>query len=127
MPYLTEQKVNATVVFADGLDQAFHVASIPTIIVLDRSGKIAYRTQGYAPDGFVDAISAAITKASAGQRRKNRFLSPRVLANRRSPTFRRACGKVFAPVVGRVCTGLNPTARNRFMRFFSWQWPEATS
>ena len=64
-PFLQGQKVDGTVVFADGLDQALHVESIPTIIVLDRSGKIAYRAQGYAPDGFVDAISAAITKASA--------------------------------------------------------------
>ena len=64
-PFLKEQKVGGTLVFADGLDQAFHVTSIPTIIVLDRSGKIAYRTQGFAPDDFADAVSAAITKASA--------------------------------------------------------------
>jgi thiol-disulfide isomerase/thioredoxin len=66
-PFLQEQTVDGTVVFADGLDQAFHVEAIPTIIVLDRSGKIAYRMQGYAPDGFVDLVSAAITKASATQ------------------------------------------------------------
>ena len=63
--FLQGQKLDGTLIFADGLDQAFHVVSIPTIIVLDRSGKIAYRTQGFAPDGFVDAVSGAITKASA--------------------------------------------------------------
>jgi hypothetical protein len=57
--------VEGTLVFADGVNKAFHVTSIPTIIVLDRSGKVAYRSQGFAPDGFVDAISGAITKASA--------------------------------------------------------------
>ncbi len=64
-PYLQDHKVEGTPVFADGLDQAFHVESIPTIIVLDRAGKIVYRAQGYAPEGFADAVSAAITKASA--------------------------------------------------------------
>jgi len=64
-PFLQAQKPEGTLVFADGLDQAFHVVSIPTIIVLDRTGKIAYRSQGFAADGFVDAVSAAITKASA--------------------------------------------------------------
>jgi thiol-disulfide isomerase/thioredoxin len=64
-PFLKEQKVDGTLVFADGLDQAFHVTSIPTIIVLDRSGKIAYRAQGFAPDDLADAASAAIAKASA--------------------------------------------------------------
>lgn len=64
-PYLQDHKVEGTPVFADGLDQAFHLESVPTIIVLDRAGKIVYRAQGYAPDGFADAVSGAITKASA--------------------------------------------------------------
>jgi len=62
-PFLQAQKVGGTLLFADGLGPSLHVASIPTIIVLDRAGKIAYRTQGYVPDGFVDAITAAITKS----------------------------------------------------------------
>ena len=64
-PFVQEQPVAGTLLFADGLDQALHVESIPTIIVLDRTGKIAYRAQGYAPDGFAAAISAAIAKAAA--------------------------------------------------------------
>jgi thiol-disulfide isomerase/thioredoxin len=64
-PFLKEQKLDGTLVFSDGVDQALHVVSIPTIIVLDRAGKIAYRSQGFAPDGFVDAVSGAITRASA--------------------------------------------------------------
>ncbi len=64
-PFLQDQKPGGTLVFADGVNQAFHVESIPTILVLDKTGKIAYRSQGFAPDGFADLAGAAITKASA--------------------------------------------------------------
>jgi hypothetical protein len=63
--FLQQQKPGGALVFADGVSQAFHVISIPTVLVLDKSGKIAYRTQGFAPDGFADLAAAAITKASA--------------------------------------------------------------
>jgi thiol-disulfide isomerase/thioredoxin len=66
-PYLKEMKFEGTLVFADGLDTVLKVETIPTIIVLDHAGKVAYRTQGFVPDNFSDALSAAITKASASQ------------------------------------------------------------
>ena len=64
-PFLQGQKPGGALVFADGVSQALHVESIPTIIVLDKGGKIVYRTQGFAPDGFADLAAAAVTKASA--------------------------------------------------------------
>jgi thiol-disulfide isomerase/thioredoxin len=64
-PSLQDQKPGGALVFADGVDQAFHVQSIPTILILDKAGKIAYRTQGFAPDGFADLAFTAISKASA--------------------------------------------------------------
>ncbi len=64
-PFLAEQKPGGTLVFADGLGLALHIESIPTVLVLDKAGKIAYRTQGFAPDGFADTAAAAIAKASA--------------------------------------------------------------
>ncbi len=64
-PFLQERKLGGTLVFADGIRRAYHVESIPTILVLDKAGKITYRTQGYAPDGFADLAAASITKASA--------------------------------------------------------------
>jgi thiol-disulfide isomerase/thioredoxin len=64
-PYLKQHKFGGTAVFADGVNQALHVESIPTVLVLDKSGKIAYRTEGFAPEGFTDLAVAAITKASA--------------------------------------------------------------
>ena len=66
-PFLIREKVGGNLVFSDGIDQAFHVQSIPTILVLDKGGKIAYRTQGFAPDGFADLASAAIAKAAGAQ------------------------------------------------------------
>ena len=64
-PFLQSQKTGGTLVFADGVNRAFHVESIPTILVLDKGGKIAYRTQGFAPDGFADLVSSSVAKASA--------------------------------------------------------------
>jgi hypothetical protein len=63
--FLKEKNFEGTLVFADGLDSLLKVNSIPTIIVLDRAGKVAYRTEGFAPDNLADTLSAAITKASA--------------------------------------------------------------
>jgi len=64
-PFVQNQKPGGTLVFADGIGRAFHVESIPTVLILDKAGKIAYRTQGFAPDGFADLALAAIIKASA--------------------------------------------------------------
>ena len=64
-PFVREENPGGMVVFADGINHAFHVESIPTVLILDKSGKMAYRTQGFAPDGFADLAAAAITKASA--------------------------------------------------------------
>lgn len=64
-PFVENQKPGGTLLFADGVDKALHVESIPTVVVVDKTGKIAYRTQGFAPDGFPDLVSAAITKASS--------------------------------------------------------------
>jgi thiol-disulfide isomerase/thioredoxin len=63
--FLKEMKFEGTPVYADGLDGLFKVDSIPTIIILDHAGKVAYRTQGFVPDNLVDALSTAITKTSA--------------------------------------------------------------
>ena len=64
-PYLKKDKLPTTVVFADGLDRLFSVASFPTVIVIDREGKIAYRTDGFAPDSFERDLYAAVTRALA--------------------------------------------------------------
>jgi thiol-disulfide isomerase/thioredoxin len=63
-PYLAEVKPRTTVVFADGLDELLHVNSFPTTLILSRTGKIAYRTEGFDPEGrdqtLIDSIDGAI-------------------------------------------------------------------
>jgi thiol-disulfide isomerase/thioredoxin len=51
------------VVFADGLDDFMNVNSLPTVIVLDRAGKIAFRMDGYPPEGFTESLTSAIQEA----------------------------------------------------------------
>lgn len=62
-PYLQKASLHAEVVFADGLDRLFSVNSFPTVIVIDRQGKIAYRSDGFEPDTFERDLSAAVRRA----------------------------------------------------------------
>jgi thiol-disulfide isomerase/thioredoxin len=62
-PYLKELKPKATVVFADGLDRWFGVRAFPTVVVIDRTGKVAYRTEGYGEDSFEQSLTLAVREA----------------------------------------------------------------
>ena len=68
-PYVKETKPQMTVVFADGLDRLLSINSFPTIVILDRSGKIVYRAEGYDEEAsqksLVSAINEALGKSSA--------------------------------------------------------------
>jgi thiol-disulfide isomerase/thioredoxin len=61
--YLQEVKPRTTIVFADGLDRIFAVNSFPTVLVIDRGGKIVYRAEGYGEDTFEQALTGAIRQA----------------------------------------------------------------
>jgi thiol-disulfide isomerase/thioredoxin len=65
LPYLQEEKPHTTVVFADGLDRLLAVNSFPTVVVLDRTGKIAYRAEGFNPDDVEAPLSNAVRHALA--------------------------------------------------------------
>jgi thiol-disulfide isomerase/thioredoxin len=65
-PYVKELKPRTTMVFADGLDRLFAINSFPTVVVVDRSGKIVYRAEGYGEDTFEQALSTAVNQALAG-------------------------------------------------------------
>ncbi len=67
-PYLQEEKPRTTVVFADGLDRLLAVNSFPTVIVLDRAGKIAYRAEGFDPDDVETELNNAVRHALAAQK-----------------------------------------------------------
>jgi thiol-disulfide isomerase/thioredoxin len=61
--YLEADKPRTPVVFADGLERFFTVNSFPTVMVLDRTGKTAYRSDGFEPEGFESNLAAAVRRA----------------------------------------------------------------
>ena len=63
--YLESDKFPMPVVFADGLDRFFSVNSFPTVLVIDRAGKIDYRTDGFDPETFEPDLAAAVRSALA--------------------------------------------------------------
>jgi thiol-disulfide isomerase/thioredoxin len=62
-PYVKEVKPQTTVVFADGLDRLFAINSFPTVVIIDRGGKIIYRGEGYDEDTFQQSLTNAIHQA----------------------------------------------------------------
>ena len=66
--FMAKQKWDVPVVFADGLDTFMNVTSLPTVIVLDGAGKIAYRIDGFSPDRFTESLIAAIQEALGPQK-----------------------------------------------------------
>lgn len=67
-PYLQEEKPRTTVVFADGLETLLSVNSFPTVIILDRQGKIAYRAEGFDPDDVETELTNAVRHALAAEK-----------------------------------------------------------
>jgi thiol-disulfide isomerase/thioredoxin len=59
-PFVKREKWNLPIVYADGLDSFMKVEALPTVVILDREGKIAYRVDGFLPDGFQENLTAAI-------------------------------------------------------------------
>jgi thiol-disulfide isomerase/thioredoxin len=59
-PFVAREKWNVPILYADGLDDFFKVESLPTVLVIDQSGKITYRVNGYPPEGFTEALTTAI-------------------------------------------------------------------
>jgi len=64
-PYLEEDKLRTTVVFADGLERLFGVNAFPTVIVIGRDGKTAFRSDGFSPDDFEKTLGDAIRRELA--------------------------------------------------------------
>jgi len=69
-PYLVEEKPKTSVLFADGLDLLLGVNSFPTTLVLDRTGKIAYRGEGVDMENpeasLVEAIEKTLHRTEMG-------------------------------------------------------------
>ena len=64
-PYLAERKPRSNEVFADGLDQSFAVDSFPTVLIVDRGGKVVFRANGFDPETIEQELGEAIQQAVA--------------------------------------------------------------
>lgn len=63
-PFLKQHRFELPVAYADYLNDYFDVNSIPTTIILDRNGQIAYRQAGFNPrEDFVAMLSGKIETA----------------------------------------------------------------
>ena len=64
-PYLAERKPRSTEVFADRLDELFGVESFPTVLILDHSGKVVFRANGFDPYSIEQELGDAIQQTLA--------------------------------------------------------------
>ena len=66
-PYLEEVKPRVPTVFADGLDHFLAVNSLPTVVIIDRAGKVAYRAEGFSGETFERELITAARRALGGR------------------------------------------------------------
>jgi thiol-disulfide isomerase/thioredoxin len=59
-PFLTAEKWDKAVYFEDGLARLLNVMNIPTTILIDKTGHIASRMDGFDPSTFLDQMSGRI-------------------------------------------------------------------
>jgi thiol-disulfide isomerase/thioredoxin len=64
-PFVKREKWNLPVIYADGLDNFMKVEALPTVVILDREGKISYRMDGFLPEGFEESLTSGIQVALA--------------------------------------------------------------
>jgi thiol-disulfide isomerase/thioredoxin len=62
-PFLDANNWSKQVYFEGGLSEFLRVASIPTTIIIDRSGRVVNRMNGFVPDRFVDMLTERIEEA----------------------------------------------------------------
>jgi thioredoxin-related protein len=62
---VAHEKWTVPIVYADGLDDFMKVESLPTVVILDRSGKVTYRIDGFPEEGFQENLTTAIQTALA--------------------------------------------------------------
>ena len=63
-PYLAERKPRSNEVFADGLEELFAVDSFPTVLIVDRGGKVVFRANGFDPETIEQELGEAIRQAA---------------------------------------------------------------
>lgn len=66
-PYVGRERMRTTVVFPDGLELFFNVNVLPTLLVLNREGRILYRGEGFAPQTLEAELAGAIERGLASR------------------------------------------------------------
>ena len=61
--FVAREKWDVPVVYADGLGEFLKAETLPAVLILGRTGEIAYRTGGFPRDAFADSLTAAIQTA----------------------------------------------------------------
>ncbi len=62
-PFLKDQGWKDATWFEDGLERRFTVTSIPTVVVLDRGGRVVSRMAGFNPERFGEMLTGRIADA----------------------------------------------------------------
>ncbi len=63
--FVAREKWDVPVIYSDGLDAFMKADTLPTVVVLGRTGEVVYRTGGLPRDAFADSLTAAIQAALA--------------------------------------------------------------
>ncbi|MGH9745652.1 MAG: redoxin family protein [Candidatus Acidiferrales bacterium] len=63
-PFVAREKWNVPMAFADGLDDLLKVETLPTVLIIDRKGKIVYRVGEFSPESFSEELTTAIQSAT---------------------------------------------------------------
>ena len=66
--FVAREKWDVPVIYSDGLDAFMKADTLPTVVVLGRTGEVVYRTGGRPRDAFADSLTAAIQAALATSR-----------------------------------------------------------
>ncbi len=66
--FVAREKWDVPVIYSDGLDAFMKADTLPTVVVLGRTGEVVYRTGGLPRDAFADSLTAAIQAALATAR-----------------------------------------------------------
>ena len=64
-PFLEEHQWPRQVYFEDGLSSLLRISSIPTTLILGKTGQVFSRMNGYVPERFVDMLTARVKEALA--------------------------------------------------------------
>lgn len=66
-PFLTAEKWDKTVYFEDGLARLLNVMNIPSTILIDKSGHVASRMDGFDPSTFLEQMTSRIQSLVDGK------------------------------------------------------------